>query len=99
MYKDIMGLENQEQFHEDLNDVQFEVELEQSSNVNYDDTNEGEASHNCWSTGPIAVRDGGIENPPRYAMVAKYLKFPKSFAIREAPFGFWSQYTTDVAVQ
>ncbi|KAD4180136.1 hypothetical protein E3N88_28727 [Mikania micrantha] len=53
----------------------------------------------CWSTGPIAVRDGGIENPPWYAMVSKYLKFPKSFAVREAQFGTSSRYATGVAVE
>ncbi|KAD5507786.1 hypothetical protein E3N88_15489 [Mikania micrantha] len=45
----------------------------------------------CWSTGPIAVRDGGSENPPRYAMNVKYLRFPKNFAVREAQMGFWSR--------
>ncbi|KAD6118899.1 hypothetical protein E3N88_10170 [Mikania micrantha] len=28
-----------------------------------------------WSIAPIAVRDGGVENPPRYAMLGKYLRF------------------------
>ncbi|KAD6795903.1 hypothetical protein E3N88_06799 [Mikania micrantha] len=35
-----------------------------------------------WSKGLIAVRGGGLESPPRYAMVVKYLRFPKNFATK-----------------
>ncbi|KAD3640411.1 hypothetical protein E3N88_29634 [Mikania micrantha] len=35
----------------------------------------------CWSIGPIAVRDGGIQNPPRYAMHERNLRSPDFFAI------------------
>ncbi|KAD7116875.1 hypothetical protein E3N88_04143 [Mikania micrantha] len=49
----------------------------------------------CWSTGPIAVRDGGIENPPRYAMNEKDLRLPKNFAVREAQMSSPSRISWD----
>ncbi|KAD4586062.1 hypothetical protein E3N88_23663 [Mikania micrantha] len=45
----------------------------------------------CWSIGPIAVRDGGIQNPPRYAMHERNLRSPDFFAVREDFLGFWSR--------
>ncbi|KAD7476911.1 hypothetical protein E3N88_00047 [Mikania micrantha] len=40
----------------------------------------------CWSTGPIAVRDGEVENPPRYAMHVKYLRFLRISSRYAKPF-------------
>ncbi|KAD4584667.1 hypothetical protein E3N88_22268 [Mikania micrantha] len=34
-----------------------------------------------WSIGSIAVRDGGIQNPPRYAMHERNLRSPDFFAV------------------
>ncbi|KAD5802981.1 hypothetical protein E3N88_14341 [Mikania micrantha] len=53
-----------------------------------------------WSIGSIAVRDGGIQNPPRYAMQERNLRSPDFFAVRGSPdffavreefLGFWSR--------
>ncbi|KAD2805247.1 hypothetical protein E3N88_38624 [Mikania micrantha] len=30
-----------------------------------------------WSNGLVAVRGGGLEGPPRYAMLVKYLRFSR----------------------
>ncbi|KAD4585881.1 hypothetical protein E3N88_23482 [Mikania micrantha] len=38
------------------------------------------------STGLIAVRDGGVENPPRYAMLAKYQRFLRKSSRYAKPF-------------
>ncbi|KAD3067992.1 hypothetical protein E3N88_35872 [Mikania micrantha] len=39
-----------------------------------------------WSIGLIAVRDGGVGNPPRYAMIAKYLRFLRKSSRYAKPF-------------
>ncbi|KAD6454185.1 hypothetical protein E3N88_08891 [Mikania micrantha] len=44
-----------------------------------------------WSKGLIAVRGGGLESPPRYAMVVKYLRFPKNFATKNQDFEAFKQ--------
>ncbi|KAD2804873.1 hypothetical protein E3N88_38250 [Mikania micrantha] len=44
-------------------------------------------------------RNPRVELPSRYAMLGKYLKFPKIFAVREALCGFWSRYAKNVAVE
>ena len=40
----------------------------------------------CWSIGLIAVRGGGLEGSPRYAMLGKYLRFLRISSRYAKPF-------------